>query len=187
MVPISGLSSGIGFIQKILKNKIKWIGSVDDPNSELEIKLLRHELEDLMLEEENIDNHITDLQRKLEDIERDEENTKYAYVTHDDLSALQTNDFDESPGHDMAHRNHGGINNENGGTGTDGAFLVIHAPKGTTLEVPNWDVEGEGVQSMEYPYRLFLNSRQGEISVYVVSDYSEAFENKENINSIPEP
>eukprot|EP01016_Furgasonia_blochmanni_P012815 TRINITY_DN16420_c0_g1_i1.p2 TRINITY_DN16420_c0_g1~~TRINITY_DN16420_c0_g1_i1.p2 ORF type:complete len:182 (+),score=56.35 TRINITY_DN16420_c0_g1_i1:87-632(+) len=178
------LFKGIGFIQKILKNKIKWIGAVDDPGSETEIKVLRHQLEDLMLEESNINDHISELQKKLEEIERDEDNTKYAYVTHDDLSALQTNDLDEID-NDVIGASGSSVNRiNNNNHENEGAFLVIHAPKGTTLEVPNWDVEG--MQSVEYPYRLFLNSRQGEISVYVVSDYSEAYENRENVASNPE-
>jgi hypothetical protein len=46
-------------------------------------------------------------------------------------------------------------------------FLVVKAPKGTTLEVPEIEDEKE-----EYPHQLFFNSAeaQGEIQLYLVSD-----------------
>ena len=35
---------GIGYIEKISKNKIKWVGATDDPELETELKNLRKEI-----------------------------------------------------------------------------------------------------------------------------------------------
>jgi hypothetical protein len=50
-------------------------------------------------------------------------------------------------------------------------FLVLGAPKGSTLEVPYWDCQNINDEYHDYPFRLFLNSNTtGEISVYIISD-----------------
>lgn len=99
-------------------------------------------MEDLESEEREIDKWISTLQENLTDLAKEETNTKYAYVTFDDIKDLSS------------------INREE-----DTPFLVIKAPKGTTLEVPTSDNDKLG----ENPYQLFLKSNEGEISVYVVS------------------
>lgn len=125
-----------------MKNKIRWIGNTDNSNLEEEIQELQKELEDLEDDEKEIDKWIATLQENLTDLAKEEENTKYAYVTFDDIKALNS------------------INRED-----DTPFLVIKAPKGTTLEVPTSDNDNLG----NNPYQLFLKSNEGEIAVYVVS------------------
>jgi len=44
-------------------------------------------------------------------------------------------------------------------------FLVVKAPKGTTLEVPDIEDEEE-----KYPHQLYFNTKKGEIQLYLVSD-----------------
>lgn len=134
---------GIGYIEKILKNKIKWIGNTDNSNLEEEIQELQKELAQIEAEEKEIDQWINTLQENLTDLAKDEANAKYAYVTHEDIKSLGAlSQDDQSP------------------------FLVIKAPKGTTLEVPTSENENLG----ENKYQLFLKSNSGEITVYVVSD-----------------
>ena len=80
------------------------------------------------------------------DLAKEEENTKYAYVTFDDIKGLNSISKEE-----------------------DSPFLVIKAPKGTTLEIPTSENDNPG----ENPYQLFLKSKDGEIAVYVVSARAE--------------
>ena len=49
---------GIGYVEKISKNKIKWVGATDDPELEDELKKLRREIDDLDEEEKAIDHWI---------------------------------------------------------------------------------------------------------------------------------
>ncbi len=41
---VINLWQGIGYIEKISKNKIKWVGATDDPELETELKNLRKEI-----------------------------------------------------------------------------------------------------------------------------------------------
>lgn len=86
-----------------------------------------------------MDYWISTLQNSLNDLAKDEANAEFAYVTFEDIKALGSED--QNP------------------------FLVIKAPKGTTLEVPTTENENLG----ENKYQLFLKSPNGEISVYYVS------------------
>eukprot|EP00331_Platyophrya_macrostoma_P005494 CAMPEP_0176410746 /NCGR_PEP_ID=MMETSP0127-20121128/3228_1 /TAXON_ID=938130 /ORGANISM="Platyophrya macrostoma, Strain WH" /LENGTH=286 /DNA_ID=CAMNT_0017790277 /DNA_START=27 /DNA_END=887 /DNA_ORIENTATION=- len=140
---ITNVLEGIGYIEKILKNKIKWIGNTDNSNLEEEIQELQKELEQIEAEEKEIDQWINTLQENLTDLAKDEANAKYAYVTHEDIKSLGSiSQDDQNP------------------------FLVIKAPKGTTLEVPTSENDNLG----ENKYQLFLKSTSGEITVYVVSE-----------------
>jgi transcription factor E2F3 len=56
---------GIGYIEKISKNKIKWVGATDDPELENELKGLKKEFDDMNEEEKAIDHWIEHLQRTL--------------------------------------------------------------------------------------------------------------------------
>lgn len=133
---------GIGYIEKILKNKIRWVGNTDNSNLEREIQELQNELDNLERDEEEIDNWMNILQENLTDLAKEEANTKYAYVTFDDIKALNSISREENT-----------------------PFLVVKAPKGTTLEVPTGDNDNLG----DNQYQLFLKSTEGEIAVYVVS------------------
>ena len=50
--------AGIGYIEKISKNKIKWVGATDDPELETELKNLRKEIAEQEDEEKTIDHWI---------------------------------------------------------------------------------------------------------------------------------
>ena len=52
---------GIGYIEKISKNKIKWVGATDDPELETELKGLRKEYDEMLEEEKTIDHWIDHL------------------------------------------------------------------------------------------------------------------------------
>lgn len=81
--------SGIGYIEKISKNKIKWVGATDDPQLENELKTLRHEYNELLDEEKSIDYWIDHLQKTLqEQYLNNPEIARYTYLTFDDFKEL---------------------------------------------------------------------------------------------------
>jgi len=134
---------GIGYIEKVLKNKIKWIGNTGSEPIEDEIGDLINELDQLAREEDEVDNWTKYLQETLGDLTKDETNNNFSYVTFDDVKSVNT------------------LSKED-----DQPFLVIRAPKGTVLEVPVADQE----QEEEFPYRMKLTSQDEEILIYVVSN-----------------
>ena len=44
---ITNVLEGIGYIEKPSKNKIRWVGTTDDPNLESDLLELRKELQEL--------------------------------------------------------------------------------------------------------------------------------------------
>lgn len=135
---------GIGYIEKILKNKIKWVGVNENPALELEIKNLSKEYDKLCAEEKLLDYWIDKTNEDLQNFAKNEENTKYAFVTFNDIKNLKKN------------------------SDSNETFLIIKAPKGTTMELPLGNDEfGEG---QEYPHQIFLHSENGEIIPFIVSD-----------------
>lgn len=90
------LGLGIGYIEKISKNKIKWVGATDDPELENEMKSMRKEHEELQEEEKTIDHWIDYLQRTLqESYLNNPEISRYTYLTYEDfkeLSKIQQNE-----------------------------------------------------------------------------------------------
>jgi hypothetical protein len=75
---ITNVLEGIGYIEKIHKNKIKWVGATEDPELEYEIKTKRKELEQLQEEEKNIDYWIDHLQQEMSNkFLNNDENAKY--------------------------------------------------------------------------------------------------------------
>lgn len=143
---ITNVLEGIGFIKKIMKNKIKWVGSIeDDIGLESEIKNLFKEKEKQLAEEKLLDYWIEKTNEDLMNYAKDEELTKYAFLTFEDLRKLTKNCYEND------------------------TFLVVKAPTGTTLEVPILDNEAE-----EYPHQLILKSGEGEIVPFLI--YNEKIE-----------
>ena len=96
------------------------------------------------MEEREVTKWSNTLQEMLTDLAKDEINNEYSFVTFDDIKAVNT------------------VAKEG-----DQPFLVIRAPKGTLLEVPN--VEPDGGED-EHPYKMKLTSQHEEIFIYVVSN-----------------
>jgi hypothetical protein len=151
---ITNVLEGIGYIEKVLKNKIKWVGNTENFTMESEIKYLTDEIDQLTMEEKEIDKWTGHLQEMLTDLAKDETNNNYSYVTFDDIKSVNT------------------LSKED-----DQPFLVIRAPKGTVLEVPVAEQEHEE----EYPYKMKLTSQDEEILIYVVSNEKSAGEGGEMV------
>jgi transcription factor E2F3 len=145
---ITNVLEGIGFIEKVLKNKIKWIGNIENFAIENEIKILSQELEYLQNEESEIDKWMLRLQENLSGLAKDDSNSQFSYVTFEDIKAVRSLTKDSNQ-----------------------PFMVIRAPKGTILEVPT--EENEEDDEEDYPYKLKLSSENEEIMVYVVSNENE--------------
>lgn len=137
---ITNVLEGIGYVEKLHKNKIKWVGSTEDPQMEKDIEEMRGRLEDLQVKEKRVDNYIESINRKIkEEFLQNESEKEYNYLTYEDCKKLTERIHKDS---------------------TD-SLLIITAPKGTTIEVPAQQ------KDVEYPYQLLMNSGQGEISVYL--------------------
>ncbi|KQJ99767.1 transcription factor E2FA isoform X3 [Brachypodium distachyon] len=145
---ITNVLEGIGLIEKTLKNRIRWKG-LDDSGVELDngLSALQAEVEDLNLQEQALDERISDMREKLRGLTEDENSQRWLYVTEDDIKGLPC------------------FQNE--------TLIAIKAPHGTTLEVPDPDEAGDYLQRR---YRIVLRSTMGPIDVYLVSQFDEGFE-----------
>lgn len=140
---ITNVLEGIGYIEKVLKNKIRWVGSMDETGNGEDVMELMDELENLRMEETDVDRWTNYLQESLAGLAKDDANNKFSYVAFDDIKAVNTQPKDDGQ-----------------------PFFVIRAPKGTTLEVPVPNQEGPD----DFPHKLSLTSQEEPIFVYVVSD-----------------
>ncbi|KAK1287729.1 Transcription factor E2FA [Acorus calamus] len=112
---ITNVLEGIGLIEKIVKNRIRWKGvDVSRPGEgEHDASVLQADVEQLSLEEHAFDSQISEMRDRLREFSEDENNQKWLYVTEDDIKGLPC------------------FENE--------TLIAIKAPHGTTLEVPDPD------------------------------------------------
>ena len=118
---------------------------------ELEIKNLSKEYEKLCAEEKLLDYWIDKTNEDLQNFAKNEEHSKYAFVTVNDIKNLKKS------------------------SESNETFLIIKAPKGTTMEIPLSN-ENELNENQEYPNQIYLHSEQGEIIPFIVSDEKIAWE-----------
>lgn len=146
---ITNVLEGIGLIEKKLKNRIQWKGlDVSRPGEVDEsVASLQADIENLSMEERRLDEQIREMQERLRDLSEDENNSKWLFVTEEDIKSLPC------------------FQNE--------TLIAIKAPHGTTLEVPDPD---EAVDYPQRRYRIVLRSTMGPIDVYLVSQFEEKFE-----------
>ena len=142
---ITNVLEGIGYIEKLSKNKIKWVGQNEENNYMEEIKELSSKIKDLEGEEANMDNMITKVQGMINQLMEDEESVKHAYITHEDLKNLNS-------------------------IALEGPFFIIEAPKDTNIEYMSPRGPESGTTSGDYPYQILFETKQSEIKVYLVSD-----------------
>jgi len=125
---------------------------MDNFDDDHDVKLIVQELEMLRNEEKEINKWTNTLQEILADLAKDETNNEFSYVNFDDIKAVNST-----------------------GKEDDQPFLVIRAPKGTLLEVPNTEPNVND----EYPHKIKLTSQNEEIFVYVVTNDAGNNENQE--------
>ncbi|KAL8496301.1 hypothetical protein ACS0TY_020133 [Phlomoides rotata] len=155
---ITNVLEGVGLIEKKLKNRIQWKGmDVLRPGEVDESFSDLQEMENLNLEESRLDERIRQMQEKLRGLSEDEDSEKWLYVTEEDIKNLPC------------------FQNE--------TLIVIKAPHGTFLEVPDPD------EAVDYPqrrYKIVLRSTMGPIDVYLVSQF-EKFEEINTVEAEPQP
>jgi len=144
---ITNVLEGIGYIEKLSKNKIKWVGQNEENNYMDEIKELTGKIKELEGEETKIDDLIHKVQGMINTLMEDEESIKHAYITHEDLKNLNS-------------------------IALEGPFFIIEAPKDTNIEYLTPRNAGNEVQTQntEYPYQILFETKHSEIKVYLVSD-----------------
>ncbi|XP_062225603.1 transcription factor E2FA-like isoform X2 [Phragmites australis] len=150
MYDITNVLEGIGLIEKKLKNRIRWKG-LDDSGTNLynDISVLEKEVENLSLQEQVLDEHISAMREKLKEFTEDESNQMWLYLTEDDIKGLPC------------------FQNQ--------TLIAIKAPHGTSVEVPNPDVTGDYFQRR---YRIVIRSTMAPIDIYLVSKFEEKMEGK---------
>ena len=102
-----------------------------------------------MKEEEMLDYWINQMQENLTQMTKDPSYADYAYVTFDDIKSLSNLTENENE-----------------------TLIAVRAPPGTSLEVP--DPESLPKDEKE-KYQIYLQSKAGEILVYIVSNEKLAF------------
>uniref|UniRef100_A0A2N9EDZ2 E2F/DP family winged-helix DNA-binding domain-containing protein n=1 Tax=Fagus sylvatica TaxID=28930 RepID=A0A2N9EDZ2_FAGSY len=136
-------TAGIGLIEKISKNHIRWKGYDKMGLQELDdqVAMLKAENVRLYLEEYSLDDSIRQRQELLRALEEDENYQKYLFLTEADIVSLPC------------------FQNK--------TLIAIKAPRGSNIEVPepNEDVVGFLLRQ----YRMIIRSIIGPIDLYLLS------------------
>jgi len=136
---ITNVLEGIGLVLKKNKNHIEWRATGFTTPEELQA--LREEIARKKKEEENLDTQLVRIQNRLKRLAEEPSNLKNAFVTVDDVCQLRA------------------MQGEN--------LLVLKAPSGTKLEVPDPD---EGMLHGQRRYQIFLKSCGDPIDVYLLDN-----------------
>ncbi len=171
---ITNVLEGIGYIKKLGKNQIKWIKTdflneniILNYNNEDSNKI--NKFIDLQKENEKLDLFIKEINLEFEKLNEKPETKNYAYVTYDDLKNLADNN-----------------NNK---------MIAIKAPIDTSIEIiDNKNIENvkenignvfnddkEILDNFKKENQIFMESKNGEISVYVI--FNNERENSINYNN----
>lgn len=172
---ITNVLEGIGLIEKCLKNKIQWRGTLNIPNDfqlDCELTQAKRELKALQDESATLSQVTDSLQDSFNKMSSEPYYAELAWLTYDDISRLSSCEE----------------NKEN-------KLIVIKAPLGTRMEIPdaegvdlyftelrkkaaNKDADAEALLKREKDiedkkFQINLSSKTDEIMVYTV-------ENEEN-------
>lgn len=145
---ITNVLEGIGLIEKKGKNHIQWKGfgvAGGAADASTDIVSLKAEMQALHEQELGLDAHVKAMRESLRALNEDKVNKPLLYVTQDDVKSVPTFARD--------------------------TLVVIKAPFGTTLEVPDPD------EGMDYPnrrYQIILKSNNGAIAVFLVNQHDGA-------------
>ena len=174
---ITNVLEGIGYIKKLGKNQIKWIKTEflkenlitnnEDSNK------INYFLE-LQKENEKLDLFLNEINLEFEKLSEKQETKQYSYVTYDDLKNLAENN-----------------NNK---------MIAIKAPLDTSIEIIDsknikdikeninniFNDDKEILDDLQKENQIFMESKNGEISVYVIfnneRENSINYSNNENNN-----
>ena len=169
---ITNVLEGIGLIEKCLKNKIRWIGTLNVSNdSQMDCELIRSKRELESLKEENLSltQHMSKLREEFAKMSLDPSYSDLAWLTYDDISKLSKCEENKAS-----------------------KLIVIKASPGTTMEMPDPDAveqyfanlrkkieekdsEAEVILKREKDiedkkHQISLNSKTDDIMVYTVEN-----------------
>ena len=156
---ITNVLEGIGLIEKCIKNKIRWKGTLNIPvDVQLDYEIIQQKKELKALQEESsvFSQKVDKLQEAFTKASMDANYEEFAFVTFDDVSKLSgTKD------------------------NTGKKLVLVKAQPGTVMEVPDPnEVEAYNeLKSKEKPeeyeqskYQIHLRSKSSEIMVYTVEN-----------------
>lgn len=178
-------SEGIGLIQKVVKNMIQWI-EIDPKEFDEsdELKGLREDLKKEEAEERELDELNEGLRKELQLMSQEASYAENAYLEFEDIKALETPKSQEdmqfqAPAYTIFPYSE-----------SDSKFIVVRAPQGTTLEMPepaeimklNTQILKSGQNlhgTVLKNYQYFLCSEQKEIYVYMLEEEEDTFKREE--------
>ncbi|KAJ1686243.1 hypothetical protein LUZ63_017633 [Rhynchospora breviuscula] len=142
---ITNVLEGIGLAEKKRKNAICWNRNAqEEANSEMDdsVATLKASFEDFKSKEHKLDEQISEMQGRIKKFIEDEKRS--LFLTENELKALPC------------------FKNQ--------TLIVVTAPQGTTLEVPD---PCQGGARAQRRYRFIVRSNAGPIQVYLVSKVEE--------------
>ena len=174
---ITNVLEGIGYIKKLGKNQIKWIKTdflkENTISNNEDSNKINYFLE-LQKENEKLDLFLNEINLEFEKLSEKQETKQYSYVTYDDLKNLAENN-----------------NNK---------MIAIKAPLDTSIEIIDsknikdikeninniFNDDKEILDDLQKENQIFMESKNGEISVYVIfnneRENSINYSNNENNN-----
>lgn len=126
---ITNVLEGIGLIEKFSKNQIRWKGTLNIPeDSDLDHDLIRLKKDlDMVVEEERLAaKKVEKLQEDFNQIAVSNDYTEYTYLLNDDLAKLCAVEENKQK-----------------------KLIIVKAPAGTTMEVPNPEEVAKYYKSLE--------------------------------------
>jgi transcription factor E2F3 len=168
---ITNVLEGIGYIKKLEKNKIVWIKR-DIIKGDNYTGYEGNDYLSLQSENEKLEKYIQCIQNKFKHMSELPDSKEYAYVTIDDLQQIAKTDEQN--------------------------LIAIKAPLGTTIEIPDKESAKEAydnalkdkeedtelLESLKMEHQMFMESQNGEITVYLVlGDNENGDSNNNNILS----
>eukprot|EP00937_MAST-01D_sp_MAST-1D-sp2_P000800 g800.t1 len=147
---ITNVLEGIGLIEKKGKNNIQWKGSSPEADDGLQEKVngLRQRINTLREEEQQVDSFVQQMTELVQQCMKEQEelgDKGLAYVTHADITNIPQ------------------FANE--------TVVAVKAPAGTTLEVPDPDMEDPTNPLGQRKYQIFLRTDDDAgITTYLVND-----------------
>lgn len=172
---ITNVLEGMGLIEKSLKNKIQWKGTLNIPNDfQLDCDLIHSKRELKALQEENaaLNQHIEKLKETFSQMSSDPNYSEMAWLTYDDISLVSKCEPNRA-----------------------NKLVVIKAAPGTTMEMPDPEAvdqyfanlrkrvqekDADALMVLEREkdiedkrWQISLTSRSSEIMVYTVENQSD--------------
>jgi len=180
---ITNVLEGMGLIEKLLKNKIQWKGTLNIPNDfqqDCDLIHTKRELKSLQEESTALNQHIEKLKKSFSQMSSDSNYSELAWLTYEDIS----------------HASKCEVNKNN-------KLIVIKAAPGTVMEMPDPDdvdqyfanlrkrVQEKDVEALmelerekdieDKRWQISLTSRTSEIMVYTVENQEDDKEENEEI------